>query len=124
MEIVLRELDLRMIEPDVGVIGKGQADAVVQREHQLSIRGVILQALRRKERRSGLLAATESEQPLQARRVLRDCRRAKRHHQSDQGKQGTEHFHRSPPRDSFSDDCGYSYRIASTGSSRAALTAG
>ena len=91
MQIVLRELDLRMVEPDVGVIRKGQADAVAQGEHKLSVRNVILQPLRRRERPRELLAAADAEQPLQPWRLLRQRREAGGHIQCDQSKHKTQH---------------------------------
>jgi len=41
MEIVLREIDLRVIDADIRVVGKGQADAVVESENEFTVRDVI-----------------------------------------------------------------------------------
>ena len=64
MQIVLRKFDLGMVEPDVRIIRKRQANAVIQGKHQLSIRDVILLSLRHRERRRRLLVPAHTKQPL------------------------------------------------------------
>jgi len=71
MEIVLSEINLGVVEPDVGIVGKRKPDAVVQSKHQLSTGNMIQQALKCRERRCRLLVAADSQEPLQPRCVLR-----------------------------------------------------
>ena len=41
MQIVLRKIDLRLVDAHVRVIGQSQANAVVQRENQLAVDDMI-----------------------------------------------------------------------------------
>ena len=61
MQIVFRKIDLRVVDAHIGVIGEGQANAVVQREDQLAVEDMILEPLWRGQRRRGLLTRADSQ---------------------------------------------------------------
>jgi len=71
LKIVLRGVNLVVVQTDVGIVGKSQANAVVQGKHEFSVDDVVLQILRRKQRRCGFLLATDSQIPFHGRGVLR-----------------------------------------------------
>src|SRR5258707_15063589 len=106
-KIVLCEVDLRMVEPNVRVIRKREANAVIKGENEFATRHVVLQPLRYGQRRGRFLAAAHAQQPLRRRSTLRSRRTAERQHQRDR-KQGTEHVHPSPPRNCSSNWRAYS----------------
>ena len=65
LEIVHRKIDLRTIDANVGIVGKGQTDALVDRENELAVGNVILQPLGRRQLRRTVRPAVEAEPRLE-----------------------------------------------------------
>jgi hypothetical protein len=57
---VQRKIDLRVVDAHIGIVRKSQADGVVERENEFAADDMILQALRCRERRGGLLPDANS----------------------------------------------------------------
>ena len=70
MEVVFGGFDLCVVEANVGVVGKGQANSVVERQDQLAVDDVISKALGRGKRRGGRLTSRDAEILLEARVLL------------------------------------------------------
>jgi len=49
-KIVEREINLRVIDVNIRIVGKSKADAVVEGENELAVGDVILEALGREQR--------------------------------------------------------------------------
>ena len=59
-KIILREVDLRMVEPNVRVIRKSQANAVIECKNELTAGHVVLQPLRWRKQRCRFLSRITS----------------------------------------------------------------
>ena len=70
-KIVEREINLRAVDVNVGVVGEGQANAVVEGENELAVGDVILESLGRGQRRGRSLTAIEAKRCIQWRSGLR-----------------------------------------------------
>ena len=77
LETVDREVNLRVIDVHVGVVGESEADAVVESENQLAVGDALLEALRRGQLLREQLPTAESralQRPTRLRRQRTSAR--------------------------------------------------
>src|SRR6516162_4514986 len=70
-EAIRGKIDLRTIDANVRIVGKSQADAVVERENDLAVRNVIHESRRPRQLRRGLRPSAEADGVLEGRTRLR-----------------------------------------------------
>src|SRR5258708_14586230 len=125
IHIVLCKIHRGLIHTNVDVVGHRQTNGVIERQHKFPVDDMFLKSLRSRQRYGWRNPRRNTQDALTkigllSKRSGRTCQRDK-HHQH----QRSDVTHAWPPHCLDSEENStYSYRIASTGSSRTAVIAG